>query len=66
MEKIRKRRAIFRVEYFVYAVSDLQFNKMCEQIEMQLKTQHEVINSDLGGITALAQVIPAKVRRIAK
>ena len=65
MEKIRKRKAIFRVEYYIYACSDEMFNATCVDLEASLSKLRDEVHTDLmgkGHITSLAQV--EKVRRL--
>jgi len=72
MEKIRKRKAVFRVEFQVYSGHEALHNQMCDLIESQLKTLPEsfACYTPHGGATVtmsgLAQVIPQKVRRIVR
>ena len=65
MEKIRKRKAIFRVEYSIYASSDEMFNATCTDLEGSLARLKDEVHTDVmgrGHIAALAQV--EKVRRL--
>ena len=65
MEKIRKRRAIFRVEVEIYSISDEHFNQMCEEVLFNLRMMKEVIATQPGGMSAIAKVMPLRCRRLA-
>jgi len=64
MEKISKRKAVFRVEFEVYAISNEHFNTMCEEVLFNLRSTKEVIAAQPEGISALAKVLPMRCRRL--
>jgi len=66
MEKICKRKAVFRVEFEVYAISDKHYNQMCEEVLFNLQSFKEVIATQPGGISAIARIIPEQCRRLVR
>ena len=63
MEKIVKRKAVFRVEFEVYSCSDEGYNLMCQHINLFLRTLKEVYDNEH---YAIGRVIPHKIRRLAR
>ena len=68
MEKISKKKAVFRVEFKVYAISPEQYLVICDDIISHLYSIQDIISTyEPGvrhGITGIAQLLTA--RRIAK
>lgn len=63
MEKIRKKKAVFRVEFNIYSNTDLAHDQMCQQIELMLRTLKEIYDNET---YTIAMVIPTKVKRVAR
>ena len=64
MEKIQKRKVVFRVEFSVYYNSDEDLAAMVQQLSFRLRMIKESVAYGPGGILALAQ--PVSVRKLAK
>jgi len=69
MEKICKKKAVFRVEFFVHSYTEEEFEAMCTQLQFLLQMIKEqiryVVDKSPGqGISSIA--ITKSVRRIAR